>query len=73
MRSGIVAWHVGNAVAGENGHGGGICGRRYAEPSFMHFRDGPIEFHAFDGDIKHFAQLAGILAQRRGPDEPSRI
>src|SRR5262245_12215765 len=73
VRSRIVAWHVGNAVARENGHRGGARSGRNAEPLFMHLRDRAIEFHALDGDIEHLAQLAGVLAQRRGPDEAGRM
>src|SRR5262245_9990208 len=73
VRSGIVAWHVGHAVAGEDGHRGGTRRRRDTEPFFVHLRDRAIEFHAFDRDIKRLAQLAGILAQRRSPHETGRI
>src|SRR5882724_10841397 len=73
VRSWIIAWHVGNAVAREDSHRGGTRRRRNAEPLFVHLRDHAIKFHAFDGDVERLAQLAGVLAQRRSPDETSRM
>src|SRR5262249_58230301 len=73
VRSGIVAWHVGHAVAGEDCHRGGTCHRRDTKPFFVHLRDCAVELHAFDRDVKRLAQLAGVLAQRRSPHEASRI
>src|SRR5262249_53749730 len=73
VRGRIVAWHVGNAVARENRHRGRTRGGRNAEPFFMHLRDRVIELHAFNSDVEHLAQLAGILAERRGPDETGRM
>src|SRR5215470_3749723 len=43
VHSRIVAWHVGNAVAGENGYRGGTRRGRHAEPLFVHVRDRAVE------------------------------
>src|SRR2546421_4979722 len=69
----IVARHAGHTVAGKHGDGGRARCRLNAKPLLVHLGNRAVELHAFDGVLDRLAQLCRILAERRTPDEASRV
>src|SRR5262245_24458430 len=69
----VVARHTRHARPREDGDGGRAGGRLDPEPALVHAGNGAVLFHAFDGVLDLIEQLLGILAQRRGPNQPGRI